>query len=213
MWIVYDVIRAKRKTICVSVKDGSVVVRAPLYMTEERVARFVEEHGAWIARRLAEQKASEDRFADVRGGRSILVAGREKPLVLGSRKNHEDENAVYLREMKSAQRLFLAERCDLLVEKTALFSKKTGLVPSDVSLRNYKSRWGSCDAEKRIQLNWRLAMLPDDLQDYVIVHELCHLRHLDHSAAFWQEVAKIFPDYKTRRKRLKEYSFLTLLYR
>lgn len=213
MRIEYDVIRAKRKTICVSVKAGSVVVRAPLGMTDSGIARFVEEHGAWIARRLSEQRTLADRFADVRNGRTILVAGQEKKLVLGARKNREDVDAVYLRDMKSAQRLFLAGRCDLLVEKTALFSKKTGLVPSDVSLRNYKSRWGSCDAEKRIQLNWRLAMLPDDLQDYVIVHELCHLRHLDHSAAFWREVAKIFPDYKARRKRLKEFSFLTLLYR
>ena len=89
----------------------------------------------------------------------------------------------------------------------------TGLHPREVKASNAKARWGSCDAEHAIKLNWRLSMLPTDLQEYVIVHELCHIAHLDHSPAFWREVEKVLPDQAARKKRLKEFSFLTLLYR
>ena len=104
-------------------------------------------------------------------------------------------------------------RSFLLVEKTALLARTVGGCPEDVSVRDFKARWGCCDANKRIRLNWRLSMLPPDLQDYVLVHELCHLKHMNHSSAFWAEVKKILPDYASRKKRLKEYAFLTLLYR
>ena len=82
-----------------------------------------------------------------------------------------------------------------------------------MKLRDFKARWGSCDAKGVVSLNWRLTMLPLPLRDYVLVHELCHRRHLDHSPAFWAEVARFCPDYAHLRGELRAYSFLTLLYR
>lgn len=76
-------------------------------------------------------------------------------------------------------------------------------------LTDAKGKWGSCNSEHCIALNWRLIILPTELRDYVIVHELCHTKYLNHSAAFWSEVARFLPNYRTLRSRLKEFGFLT----
>ena len=200
----YTVLKSRRKTISITVQQERVIVRAPIGMNDERINGFVKEHAAWIRKKLAEYNGAANRFAGVRV---------EKPLVLGSKGNFEKDGVVYLKELKSAQNFFKKMRSFLLVEKTALLARTVGGCPEDVSVRDFKARWGCCDANKRIRLNWRLSMLPPDLQDYVLVHELCHLKHMNHSSAFWAEVKKILPDYASRKKRLKEYAFLTLLYR
>jgi len=80
-------------------------------------------------------------------------------------------------------------------------------------LSNARTKWGSCKYNGEISLNWRIICLPARLSDYIIVHELCHLRHHNHGKGFWNEVAGVLPDYKERRKELKEYSVLVELYR
>lgn len=211
--ICYTVVRSARKTIAVTVCDGRVTVRAPYGVKEEKIAAFVHAQADWIRKQLARFGQADARFASVKAGRTILVQGREIPLHAGSEKNGEDERGIFLKNLSSAKSYFMKTRAFLLVEKTAAAASRVRLYPEDVSVRDFKSRWGCCDAQKKIKLNWRLLMLPEELQEYVIVHELCHIAHLDHSAAFWKEVGKILPDYKEKRKRLKEYSFLTLLYR
>ena len=84
------------------------------------------------------------------------------------------------------------------------FAAKLGVRPTRVSIRGQKTRWGSCSCKGEISLNWRLVLLPSDLTDYVLVHELCHLRHMDHSSRFWSLVATQVPDYLDRRERIAE---------
>jgi len=83
-------------------------------------------------------------------------------------------------------------------------AKTMGLTPSSIKITNAKTRWGSCSAAGGINYPWRIIQLPDDLSDYVITHEIAHLRELNHSARFWAIVANTMPDHQTRRKRLKE---------
>ncbi len=80
-----------------------------------------------------------------------------------------------------------------------------GVAPAGVQVRAQKSRWGSCSSNGRISLNWRLVLLPLKLADYVLVHELCHLRHMDHSEDFWNLVASLIPDYLERRERIARF--------
>ncbi len=80
-----------------------------------------------------------------------------------------------------------------------------GVAPAGVQIRAQKSRWGSCSSNGRISLNWRLVLLPLKLADYVLVHELCHLRHMDHSEDFWNLVASLIPDYLERREKIARF--------
>ena len=84
-------------------------------------------------------------------------------------------------------------------------SAALGVSPAGVQIRAQKSRWGSCSSNGRISLNWRLVLLPLKLADYVLVHELCHLRHMNHSEDFWSLVASLIPDYMERRERIARY--------
>ena len=90
-----------------------------------------------------------------------------------------------------------------LPARMAPYARKLNVEPKRVSIRGQRTRWGSCSSQGTICLNWRLLLLPSDLCDYILVHELCHLRHLDHSAKFWALVESVFPDYSEREERLE----------
>lgn len=95
----------------------------------------------------------------------------------------------------------LVEYLKINIEK---YRKILGVKPVKVTVRNQKSRWGSCSAKGNLNFNFRLAMVPYDIVDYVIVHELCHLRHMNHSKEFWELVESVVPGWKDARKWLKE---------
>lgn len=209
----YKLIRTRRRTIGVAVENGEVVVRAPLSLGREEIEFFLEKHRDWIEKHLSDQDLLQDRFASVRAFQTLLVQGKEKTLVLGASRVCETDDAVYLKKLSEVRSFMCKYYEPLLGDCTAHYAKAVGAMPEDLSVRDFKARWGSCDNGKRIKLNWRLSFLPVSLRDYVIVHELCHLLYMDHSSAFWKEVGRVLPDYRARRRALKDYSFLTLLYR
>lgn len=206
----FRIIRARRRTLAVIVADGEVTVRAPLRVTDEQIGRFVESKRDWIGRQLAQR---DPRFDTVREGREILCAGELFPVFFGARCNEEKDGAFFFKNVQAVHPCFIRRFGAALKEETAELSRIAGVCPKEILLRDFKARWGSCDAAGVIKLNWRLAMLPPRLCTYVMIHELCHLKHLDHSAAFWSEVKKLCPDYFALRKELKGYAFLTRCFR
>ena len=207
----YRVLRSRRRTLAITVSAGSVLVRAPLGMPDAAIAAFVAEKRGWIERKLREY--ADDRFVAVRRGERILDAGELRPVTYGAPRDGEDAEGFFFRSAQSVRRYFERTRGPVLVDALHALSRSIGVAAADVKLRDFKARWGSCDAKGVVCLNWRLTMLPLPLRDYVLVHELCHRRHLDHSPAFWAEVARFCPDYARLRGELRAYSFLTLLYR
>ena len=115
--------------------------------------------------------------------------------------------------MRAVKNWFKRTAADMLAHVLEMYSLSTGLEYTSFALTNAGGKWGSCDGNGNIRLNWRLVMLDDALSGYVAVHELAHTVHHDHSAGFWAEVEKHCPDYKALRKRLKNFSVLTALYR
>ncbi|HSS63883.1 MAG TPA: SprT family zinc-dependent metalloprotease [Gammaproteobacteria bacterium] len=107
-----------------------------------------------------------------------------------------------LRELLEAW--FRRQASERLPERLHELAQRLNVVPARVQIRAQKSRWGSCSSSGDISLNWRLVMLPLELADYVLVHELCHLRHMDHSMDFWSLVASLIPDYRSRRDRIEK---------
>lgn len=208
--IQYELIRSRRRTLSVIVADGKVTVRAPLRMSADAIARFVEGKRLWIEKQIARR---DPRFDAVREGRALLCGGRLFPVRFGAAQSGEAEGAFYFKEEASVRAYFIRTRGEAFLREVRECAERAGLFPSRVLLRDFKARWGSCDAEGVIKLNWRLLMLPTELRVYVIVHELCHLKVLSHSAAFWAEVGRLCSDWPRLRRELKNYAFLTAMYR
>ena len=207
----YRILRPRRRTLTITVSEGKVVVRAPLGASDELVGRFVAEKEGWILKKIEEQTGGE--FADVMEGKTLLDDGVRKPVKYGAARSEEKGGQFFLKNEKAVRPFFERTRCLFLPDEVFELSRRTGMMPADVSVRDFKARWGCCDADGRIRLNWRLVMLPPALREYVLIHELCHLKEMNHSAAFWKLVGKHCGDYRQRRRLLKKYSFLTRMYR
>lgn len=174
--ICIEVIRSGRKSIGLEVKaDGRVFARIPRRISDRELKKFLNEHKAWI-------------FQKTR-----LVEDRQK--------NQKTTGAVPLKELDRKETQKIKER---FMERVQYYSSLMGVIYGRVTIRSQKTRWGSCSAKGNLNFNYQLYYLPPELLDYVVVHELAHRKYMDHSAAFWEEVGKYFPDYKECRKRLKE---------
>ena len=209
----YRTERSARRTVVITVREDAVVVRAPYSVPDATIRDFVAQKSRWIEGKLAAYGKTAERFAEVRAMRCVLDAGQMKSVVFGADKNREEDGVFYFTCEGKVRRFFERTRGWLLTETVHSYSEKSGKAAQDVRLCDFKARWGSCDAQGVVKLNWRLLMLPPDLRDYVVVHEVCHLREMNHSPAFWRAVASLCPDYKRKRAALKEYSFLTEMYR
>lgn len=115
------------------------------------------------------------------------------------------EHPTALREIRH---FYKRESVQLLNDRLQFWSQAMGLKPSQVKFREQRTRWGSCSSKKIINLNWRLIVFAQEIIDYVIVHELAHLQHMDHSPRFWSLVETHIPDYKSIMKTLKESQYL-----
>lgn len=172
-----EIIKSKRKSISVEVKrDLQVVVRAPLRMSDKRINEFIREKQGWIEKNIMLMKA-----------RTEMEAKPEKPP-----KFTESEIA----DTKQKAKADIPKR----VQELAVLM---GADYNRVSIKALKSRWGSCSAKRNLNFNCLLALCPSEVVDYVIIHELCHLKELNHSKNFWAEVSKYCPDYKAQKLWLK----------
>ena len=171
----YDVIRSSRKTVSLEIrKDGSVLVRAPQRMSKREIEQFVSEHEDWIRKHQAMVKARQDEAADV------------------PRLSAEEIHALADRAMQ------------VIPEKVKHFAPLVGVTWGRITIRNQKTRWGSCSAKGNLNFNCLLMLMPDEIVDYVVVHELAHRREMNHSPAFWAIVEGVLPDYAISRQWLKE---------
>ncbi|MCM1145647.1 MAG: M48 family metallopeptidase [Blautia sp.] len=175
----YTVLRSKRKTYAISIKeDGSIIFRVPLRADDRKIAQMAEEKSRWIITHYLDICAKKNSRPS-----SDLSAVQRTAL----------ENRY-----KEAARSYIPQR-------VAYYHAKTGGSYQRITIRDQKTRWGSCSSKGTLSFNWRLMLAPPSILDYVVVHELCHLTHMNHSAAFWQAVEAIYPDYRIARKWLKEH--------
>ncbi len=208
----YKIIYAKRRSIQIKVsEDNEITVRCPLGMSKERIQRFLFEKQSWIDKVISKNTARLQRDSDVLNFKAVYVDGKQIPLVLGE-KNLITQSQVYLKRIEDIRKLYTKTFYESFLAEVNYISEKSGLLPLSVNVKNYRSRWGCCDIKGNILFNYKLFMLPPRIREYVIIHELCHLRHHNHSAAFWKLVEYYLPDYKECRKELKNFDYLTTLY-
>lgn len=173
----YELIRSQRKTLAVEIKsDGRVIVRAPMRLPKRDIERFLIEKSDWI-----------------RIHRAKVLA----------RKAQEESYPVSA--LTDAQLLGLKKRASVVIpERVAHFAPLVGVDYGKITVRSQKTRWGSCSSKGNLNFNCLLLLAPPQVLDYVVVHELCHRKQMNHSPRFWAEVARVMPDYKASVRWLKE---------
>lgn len=214
--------RKRRRTIAIHVGESGVTVRAPQASSVQAIRELVRGKAPWIIKKLTQAQARADltarRFVD---GEVFKFLGRDYPLVIKEAplkravaarfsggclmikiapELNEEERADWARD--ALKKWYLPRAKSYITKATAARAASTGMTPNLVRVKSLASSWGVCTREN-ISFNWRLIMAPPELIDYVIVHELCHLKHKNHSPTYYAAVAAILPDYKERRKELR----------
>jgi predicted metal-dependent hydrolase len=209
-------VRSRRRTLALIVTPrAELVVRAPRRMPRAEIDRFMREKEAWIRRKLREAQQTPlpapRQFAN---GETLLYLGRACTIEYAG----EDSGAVHLgetlrlaeesrsRARETLERWYRLEAARILPERCRRYSASIGKSPSAIRITGARRRWGSCNLKGRVCFSWRLIQAPLDVVDYVVVHELAHLLHPNHSRRFWAAVARILPDFKARQEWLKRNS-------
>ena len=129
----------------------------------------------------------------------------EKQQRLEELQKRKDRDPLTPEQHAYLEKLYRRKAAEYIPQRCAYYAEILGVSYGRISIREQKTRWGSCSAKKNLNFNWKLMLAPPDVLDYVVVHELCHLVHMDHSQAFWALVGSVLPDYRVRRRWLKEH--------
>lgn len=208
---------SRTKTASLKVEDGMVVIVVPKKLDIEKIEKLVADKHAWIINKIAlhstatptsnKQYISGEAFPYLgrnyrlkvlKGelGPTKLVNGRITISIPDSVKQHH-----YIRRFLI--HWYKRNAVKKITEKVRRYEKLVGVETSVVRIKEFKSRWGSCTPYGDIEFNWVIVMAPNRIVDYVVVHELCHLLHHDHSPQFWKEVERVMPDYQECKEWLK----------
>ena len=174
------VIKSGRRTISLEVTpDGEVILRANRLTSRKEIERFIDSKADWINRnvRKAMKRKEEQKKAISEGGRML-----------------NDEEIALLKR----------QAAKIIPPRVRYYADLIGVEYGRIAIRYQKTRWGSCSGKHNLNFNCLLVNAPEEVLDYVIVHELCHIIEMNHSAKFWEQVGKVMPDYKKHRKWLKD---------
>lgn len=211
----YVLRRARRRTIGLSIDHRGLRVGAPRRASLLEVESLILRHGDWVAKKLDEWRSRRrpEPLKIIDGVRlPMLGQSLHIRLALGSNRAVWNEQAapvltLCLRSPCDATRLLekaLREKSRrLFAERLEHFAERLGLAVPPLTLSAARTRWGSCSQKTGIRLNWRLIHFPAHVVDYVVAHELAHLREMNHSPRFWTIVGQLYPDYRATRVELK----------
>lgn len=208
------------------VKPGQVEIVAPLQIPEHKLHKFVQAKQQWIIQALLKMAASSLQHSgfvptEYKSGANITYQGSVYPLTLKASKlkrvkiEFTDGYTVFVPEtlnpdehnhqIKAALIRWMKKQTkQLVVQMVEIHAAKHQLNPRTITIKTQKSRWGSCGIHNDININWLLIMAPEEVLEYVVVHELCHIKVKNHSSQFWSLVAEHLPDYQNRRNWLKK---------
>lgn len=208
-------VRAKRHTIALIVeRDGSLTVRAPRRATLQDIRGFIAEKTDWIIRSREKLKAvvpiHKKEYVD---GERFLFVGTEYELRLvpPQRPALKFDGGFTLstsareRGEQAFTQWYKTQALKVFTERVSHYATLHGLSPKQVKVNSAKTRWGSCTSTGTINFTWRLVMAPLEVVDYVVLHELAHLKIRNHSPRFWKLVESLCPDFKRHRKWLREH--------
>lgn len=215
----YQIIRSKKRKRTMTLKierDGTVVIMAPERTPKEEINRFFRSKTGWIEKKLKEYKelpGVREKQRRYVAGEKFFYLGEEFPLevVEGGRKRLTLSHGIF--RLSSGQNVdrkaifrewYKAQAREIFTERVDFYSKQFGLLPKGIKITTARTRYGSCSSDNRLSFSYRLVMAPYRIIDYIIVHELAHIKVKNHSKKFWEYLEKLMPDYLERRSWLKE---------
>ncbi len=208
----YRLTRSHRKTMAIYITcSGLVHVRAPWTTPLTELDAFLCAKEAWIQKHLAAIRArtAESARYSVQYGGLVPFRGQLFPLVARPGKDSFDGETFYLQPgLSEAQRrahliaLYRRLARDILLPKVEQYADLLKVTPAAVTITSAKTRWGSCSSTHRVNFSWRLALVDDASMDYVVAHELAHIREHNHSKRFWSVLASVMPDHWQRKAEL-----------
>ena len=213
--ITYSLTTSDRKTLSIYIeRDGQISVLAPQNFTVKQIEDVLEQKRGWIYKSLAEWEdlnATRVKHEYVNGegflymGRTYrlqIVEQQEKPLIL--KNGHFVLRSQSLPKADDVFKEFYRQKGNVkLRERVLYYQDKLGVKANEVRILELKNRWASCSDKGNLNFHWKCMMAPLTVLDYVVVHELVHLKHKNHTTAFWNEVDKLIPDYQDRKQWLK----------
>lgn len=174
------IIRTDRKTLSIQLKPGEIIARAPLHIKDKEIYSFIESKKSWIEKNLAK------------------IEEREKAI---------SEVQPFTQEEIKA----LAEKANKIIpERVKYYAPKIGVTYNRITIRCQRTCWGSCSSKSNLNFNCLLSLFPIEVIDSVVVHELCHRKHMNHSPQFYAEIEKVFPEYKKWHKWLSDNGGISL---
>lgn len=222
--ILYTVSDSKnRKTLNIAVKDGEVLITIPLGTKPEVYEPLIRKKAPWILKQLADYEEIEIKSRQIRfqSGEKLPYLGRHYRLYvskvtastssltfsqgrfqaiidegLSLEEQREQLYPLYMKWVREKGQHFAEKR----VER---FIQRLGKAPTGISVRNMEKRWGSCTPQQKIILNWRIFLAPVSMVDYVLAHEVAHLKELNHTPAYWETLRMLIPDYEERKEWLR----------
>lgn len=215
----YQLERRQRRTVGLKITAEGLVVHAPKRLAQSLLEGLIAQKADWIQKKLYAQKQNKIPALQWQDGERLLLLGNTVTLSvrhdLRSRAvshqpgllelampNHDEAPAVARKVLQWYKKQAMTD----FARRLEIFSAKLGVTLPKLLISNARTRWGSCNSKKEVRLNWRLLQAPPHLINYVICHELAHLKEMNHSAKFWAVVASIYPDYKAAEKELKIWS-------
>jgi hypothetical protein len=222
MITVDQIVRTPRRTLALIVEDdGRLVARAPLRLSEKAIREFVQAREKWILARQQKARERLSRFVPrqyVRGEEFLYLGEpyrleieevQSRPLVLNG--GFRLSRAAMPRAAAVFERWYRRQALKVISERVGLYAAQNDLEFNRIRITSARKQWGSCGPGGNLRFAWRLVMAPLPMVDYVVVHELVHLVHRNHSRRFWNKVARILPDYRAREDWLDEHGYLLRL--
>ncbi|MDH7511994.1 MAG: SprT family zinc-dependent metalloprotease [Clostridiales bacterium] len=225
--IEYRIKRGRRKkSVAITIANTSqVVVSAPRVLSNEEIRELVQKKAGWIQKKQAYFRELRKLHPEKEyvSGEQVLFLGRKYRLKVIEKEDGpiselmlmgrritisinkdmpEEKRKEIIRE--ALTKWYYSRATEVILQRAKRYSQLLNLAPKKIIVRNQQKRWGSCSKNGALRFNWRISMAPVSIIDYVVVHEICHLKQKNHSSDFWRQVALVLPDYKKRRQWLRE---------
>jgi len=210
---------SKRKTVSIKISKGQVIINAPTFLSHETLEAIIARKRDWIKAKLTIQEKffaiKPKKFID---NETFSYLGETYTLTIsvGNKTNLQINNqeliatvqAHHVHDSILIEKLIIQwyrKQAEIVLkEKTAYYALLIGVNPTSIKIRTFKARWGSCSINGDIQYNWKIMMAPETIINYLVIHELCHIHHHNHSPIYWQTVAKYCLHYKEHGRWLKQ---------